>query len=186
MKEPKSFGSGRTMGKSEMRAELIDQWNAECGHPERGFIFFSTTRAGAPVHPDSITTHTRRLSQKLGFHFSLHTLRHTFISKALTIIKADPKTVQSIAGHSDCRVTMDIYARSETEAKAEVQRSYEEYFIGCVSRPATNLNDADENFSLVSYAASIISTQNQISSRSKLDQKIAAVSTGTEKTDGSL
>ena len=81
---------------------------------------------------------------------------------------------------------MDIYARSETDAKAEVQRSYENYFKGCIGRPTTNLDDADENFSLVSYAESIILAQNQTSCRSKLDQKQSTISTATEKTGGSL
>ena len=181
IKEPKSFESRRKMGRSEMLADLIDVWNAECGHPTEGYMFFSANHPDKPVHPDSVSTHTRRISDELGFHFTMHTLRHTFISKTLTIIKADPKTVQSIAGHSDCRVTMDIYGTAETEAKRLVQNSYENYFKGIVSEPIKNLNDADENFNLVSYVKSNLVEQKQTSSSTKLVQKFSEIPFGTAK-----
>ena len=181
IKDPKSFESRRKFGNSKMLADMIDAWNAECGYPREGFIFFSANNPDNPVHPDSISTHTRRLSKTLGFHFTMHTLRHTFISKTLTIIKADPKTVQSIAGHTDCRVTMDIYGRSENGPKTMVQKAYEDYFKGIVYEPIKNLNDADENFSLVSYVKTNLVEQNQTSSSTKLVQKFSETSFGPKK-----
>lgn len=49
-----------------------------------------------------------------GYHF--HTLRHTFASRAIEI-GFDPKSLSEILGHSNVRITLDLYVHPSMEAK---------------------------------------------------------------------
>ena len=181
IKETKSVESRRNLGETWLLTKIIDEWNKECGGPRSGFMSFSFKVPGAPIHPDSITVHTRKLSEKLGFYFTVHMFRHTFISMAIGVLNTDSKVVQSIAGHSDCRITMGIYATSHIEHKVKVQEAYQNHFKAHVRTGPINLNDADENFSLVSYVKSNIVEHPKTSIRPKLDPKFSETSFGTVK-----
>jgi len=50
-----------------------------------------------------------------------HCLRHTFITN-LARANVSPKTAQSLARHSDIRLTMDIYTHVEQEEQATAIR----------------------------------------------------------------
>ncbi len=73
---------------------------------------------GTCLTPDYIGYKCRKISRELdgfsGFHF--HMLRHTFTSNLIQN-GASPKEVQELLGHSDVKLTMNIYAHSTREAK---------------------------------------------------------------------
>ena len=46
-----------------------------------------------------------------------HTFRHTFITMSSLFL--DPKTLQSIAGHAKCDITMNRYAHAQQEQIAK-------------------------------------------------------------------
>lgn len=54
------------------------------------------------------------LVQRIDLHgATAHTFRHTFITMCACYL--DPKTLQSIAGHSKCDITLNRYAHAQQE-----------------------------------------------------------------------
>jgi integrase len=56
---------------------------------------------------------------------SPHTLRRTYISIALVANSFDVKWVMAQVGHSDSRMTMDVYAQLEQRAKRDHGESFD-------------------------------------------------------------
>ena len=56
-----------------------------------------------------------------GLYADFHSIRHTFITN---LCKADvsPKTAQTLARHSDIRLTMDIYTHVDREEQVDAIR----------------------------------------------------------------
>ena len=59
------------------------------------------------------------LIYSLDFPVTPHQLRHTYITN-LIYAGIDPKTVQYLAGHKTCVVTMDIYAKMKYNRPEEL------------------------------------------------------------------
>ncbi len=56
----------------------------------------------------------RQLTGKIDLHgATAHIFRHTFIT--MSSVYLDPKTLQSIAGHSKCDITLNRYAHAQRE-----------------------------------------------------------------------
>lgn len=66
-------------------------------------------------------THCYRLSRKIGFRFSFHSLRHTFIT-AFYNASLDPYMTASVSGHKSINTTMIYVHQSGTAAKNVVDR----------------------------------------------------------------
>ena len=66
-------------------------------------------------------THCYRLSRKIGFRFSFHSLRHTFIT-AFYNASLDPYMTASVSGHKSINTTMIYVHQSGTAAKSVVDR----------------------------------------------------------------
>lgn len=56
-------------------------------------------------------------------HFSVHTLRHTFCTRACEDPRNSVKAIQEILGHSDISTTMNIYNHATEEKKQEVMQN---------------------------------------------------------------
>jgi integrase len=84
---------------------------------EKNFVF--TTKIGTALEPRKVNTEFCRLSEKAGLpRIRVHDLRHTCAS--LLLAQSVPyKEIQEILGHSDIRVTMNLYAHLYPEAKRE-------------------------------------------------------------------
>lgn len=57
-------------------------------------------------------------------HFSVHILRHTFITR-LCEVEDNVKAIQAIAGHSDISTTMNVYAEATRERNEEAMKKLE-------------------------------------------------------------
>lgn len=80
------------------------------------FVFLS--KNGNPVKNSTYNKDLQRICKKTGIaHFSMHTLRHTFATRCAES-GMQPKTLQSILGHSNISVTMDIYVHCTDDKKA--------------------------------------------------------------------
>ncbi len=142
-KDPKSEQSKRTLPRTEMIARVLEDWRQTCGGPSEGFVFPSPIKANMPIYPDTITSHAKDLSNKLGINFTLHSLRHAFVTRSLKSIHTDLGTVQNIAGHSDPKMTL-WYDDVDTETMFQAQSDFEKRFsIKQDSRP-TNLLMSDK------------------------------------------
>ncbi|MBN9109929.1 MAG: site-specific integrase [Pseudonocardia sp.] len=94
-------------------AERVD---AGDGWEDSGFVF--TTRRGAPMSPYTLSKYWRDLREKAGLGtLRFHDLRHTAVSLLLAL-GVPPHVVREIAGHSDIKVTMTVYAHGNLAEKA--------------------------------------------------------------------
>lgn len=86
------------------------------GWEDSGFVF--VTRHGRPMSPYTLTKywHDVRAAAGLGT-LRFHDLRHTAVSLLLAL-GVPPHVVREIAGHSDIKVTMMVYAHGNIAEKA--------------------------------------------------------------------
>jgi len=79
--------------------------------PRRSDYVF-TTSSGRPVSPDNFNRSFRAFRLAIGMpKLKLHHLRHTYISLMLRA-GVDVKTIQTLVGHADHRMIMEIYAQT--------------------------------------------------------------------------
>ena len=71
--------------------------------------------------------HNGKVVYSLDFQVTPHQLRHTYITN-LIHSSVDPKTVQYLAGHESCKITMDIYAKVKYNRPDELVRSMSSAF----------------------------------------------------------
>jgi integrase len=78
-----------------------------------------TTPWGRPVSPRVLVKHWHAVRVRAGLgRMRFHDLRHTCVSLLLAM-KVPPHLVREIAGHSDIKVTMTVYAHGNLDEKAE-------------------------------------------------------------------
>ncbi len=80
----------------------------------RGLVF--TTSTGTGIAARNLVRSFKALLRKVGLPESIrfHDLRHSALSYVVAH-GVDPKTVQAIAGHSDVRLTLNVYSHAMAE-----------------------------------------------------------------------
>jgi thiamine transporter ThiT len=79
------------------------------------FVFLC--RKGTPVKNSTYDTMLFKLCDKAGIpRFSMHVLRHTFATRCIEA-GMKPKTLQTILGHSNIGITMNLYVHTTEEEK---------------------------------------------------------------------
>jgi integrase len=92
------------------RRTVGDRWQ------ESGLVF--TAPDGRPIPPSTLGRQWRELRERLGLgKLRFHDLRHTCVSLLLALGVA-PHIVREIAGHSDIKVTMTVYAHGNLDQHA--------------------------------------------------------------------
>ena len=106
-----------------------------------------TTRRGEPMSPYSLTKYWRELRKAAGLeNLRFHDLRNTAVSLLLAL-GAPPHVVREIAGHSDIKVTMTVYAHGRLDEKAAALTQLSEAVAGtlpstvAVNEPTTTHED---------------------------------------------
>ncbi len=88
-----------------------DQWS------EHGLLFTSTI--GTPIEPRNLLRHFHATLKTLGIPARFHDLRHTAAS-LLIAQGATLHDVKEILGHSQIRLTADLYGHAYMHAKREI------------------------------------------------------------------
>ena len=70
-------------------------------------------------------------------HISCHTLRHTFATR-MAEAGLSPKAIQSILGHSDIRISMNLYVDSTDYLKLSAIKELENYLINAETETTDN------------------------------------------------
>lgn len=87
------------------------------------FVFLS--KKGVPLKNSSLDEQLAKIARELKIEkFSMHTFRHTFATRC---IEADvnPKTLQTILGHSDISLTLNLYTHTTQEQKVKEMQKLE-------------------------------------------------------------
>lgn len=86
-------------------------------------------KKGKPQSAQNYDYALRSVCRSAGLReFSMHILRHTFATRCIES-GIQPKTLQSIMGHSSIRVTMDLYVHSTTEQKSLEMKKIEDCLV---------------------------------------------------------
>ncbi len=80
-------------------------------------------KKGTPVKNSTYDTMLFKRCEKIGIpRFSMHVLRHTFATRCIEA-GMKPKTLQTILGHSNIGITMNLYVHTtEDEKQKEIER----------------------------------------------------------------
>lgn len=119
--EPKSKSGYRTIPLTEEAVEILKLQKQK----NRTFKVISMEWAdivflckkGTPVKNSTYDTMLFKLCDKAGIdRFSMHVLRHTFATRCIEA-GMKPKTLQTILGHSNIGITMNLYVHTTEEQK---------------------------------------------------------------------
>ncbi len=93
-------------------AQDLERVNAHNLWRERGFVF--ATETGAPLDPRNVLRALTTAARKAGLaDVTVHTLRHS-AATAMLESGVHPKAVSELLGHSDIRITADVYGHVST------------------------------------------------------------------------
>ncbi len=116
-----------------------------------GFVFTFNADPEQPLFPDSITAYVNKFCKKYDLpHFTPHTLRRTMPTLMITRYKADPKTLQSLLGHSNISTTLGYYTAVSDEQR---RRTIAQYADITKARPKGDA-DSDHTQTVVKPGAS--------------------------------
>ena len=88
-------------------------------------LVFVNYRTGMPTKNSSYDTHMYKLCEEAGIqHFSMHSLRHTFATRAIEK-GVPPKALQKLLGHESVQTTMDTYVHVTDDSKLLAVKIFE-------------------------------------------------------------
>lgn len=88
-------------------------------------LVFINFRTGLPAKNSSYDTHLYKLCEKAGIEpFSMHTLRHTYATRAIES-GMQPKVLQRLLGHASIQTTMDTYVHVTEDSLLKAVRQFE-------------------------------------------------------------
>ena len=119
--EPKSKSGYRTIPLTDEAIEILRLQKKKNKSimvvPLEWSEYIFLCRKGTPVKNSTYDTMLFKLCDKAGIQrFSMHVLRHTFATRCIEA-GMKPKTLQTILGHSNIVITMNLYVHTTDEQK---------------------------------------------------------------------
>ena len=119
--EPKSKSGYRTIPLTDEAIEILKLQRKKNKSisvvPIEWSEYIFLCRKGTPVKNSTYDTMLFKLCDKAGIpKFSMHVLRHTFATRCIEA-GMKPKTLQTILGHSNIGITMNLYVHTTEEQK---------------------------------------------------------------------
>lgn len=129
---PKSKSGYRTIPMTQTAYNILKAKEREKSHEKLRDIRHKDTvfinRKGLPTKNSAYDSTLYKLAKKAGIEkFSMHSLRHTFATRAIEA-GMRPKTLQQLLGHSNISVTMNLYVHVSDEAKESEILKFEKAF----------------------------------------------------------
>ena len=133
--DTKSVASGRTVPIDDwtlnylLNLRMVQEGNREvlgAAYHQSDYVYVKSD--GGRYYPDTPDKQLKKFLKRNNLNkIVLHELRHTFCTM-LVASGQDPKTVQSIMGHEDSRMTVDLYAHT-VEEKIILAADAVEFFL---------------------------------------------------------
>lgn len=99
------------------KVQEADAQLARCAYENTGYVV--TNEFGKPIEPRTFRDHYIRILKAAGLpHFTFHSLRHTFATRAIEQ-GMDVKALSKILGHASVGFTLDTYAHLLDDHKRE-------------------------------------------------------------------
>lgn len=127
-KTPKTSSSNRIIDVPKMamkelynhrKKQFEEKLNAGKLYIDNNLVF--CTNLGKPIDVSNLMRVYKRILNRSGINtkgVTFHTLRHVYGSR-LNDLNTDPKTIQSLMGHSSIKTTMDIYVHTSEQKHKE-------------------------------------------------------------------
>ena len=88
-------------------------------------LVFISQRQGMPTKNSTYDTCLYKICEKANIkHISMHTLRHTYATRAIEN-GVNPKALQALLGHASLQTTMDTYVHVTDDSKLQAVRQFE-------------------------------------------------------------
>lgn len=117
-----------TQKKSKDLAQVltyIDRRSGKSANLVMSNLVFINFRTGLPAKNSSYDTHLYKLCEKAGIEpFSMHTLRHTYATRAIES-GMQPKVLQQLLGHASIQTTMDTYVHVTEDSLIKAVKQFE-------------------------------------------------------------
>lgn len=112
--EPKTEDSVREVPIPRLLTNLIKQVITGKEKPDNFFL----TGTKKPYEPRTYRDWFNRRTEKAGLpHIKMHTLRHTFATRAIEMPEFDIKSLSEILGHKNVSFTLNVYGRANLQQK---------------------------------------------------------------------
>ena len=103
----------------------IDRRSGKSANLVMSNLVFINFRTGLPAKNSSYDTHLYKLCEKAGIEpFSMHTLRHTYATRAIES-GMQPKVLQQLLGHASIQTTMDTYVHVTEDSLTKAVKQFE-------------------------------------------------------------
>lgn len=130
--EPKSKSGYRTIPMTQTAYDILKVKEREkhtrkvVDFRYKDFVFINKT--GMPTKNSTYDSTLYKLADKACIpRFSMHTLRHTFATRAIEA-GMKPKTLQEILGHANIGITMNLYVHITEDEKEKEIKKFEQAF----------------------------------------------------------
>ncbi len=105
--------------------EFIDRLSGKKANLVMKDLVFINWRTGEPAKNSSYDTHLYKLCDEAGIkHFTMHTLRHTYATRAIER-GVQPKVLQQLLGHASIKTTMDKYVHVTDDSLQKAIQQFE-------------------------------------------------------------
>lgn len=122
----------KTQKMSEELAQVLtytDRHTGQTASLDMRDLVFINFRTGMPAKNSSYDTHLYKLCEVLGIPpFSMHTLRHTYATRAIES-GMQPKVLQKLLGHASIKTTMDTYVHVTNDSLNKAVQQFEKYGV---------------------------------------------------------
>ncbi len=133
--EPKTKNGKRTIPlpgaaveilKQHRRHQLEEKLAAGEIYEDNDLVFATTL--GKPIDSKNLVRRFKAILKKAGIdNINFHALRHTYATRFVEL-NEHPKVVQELMGHSDVRITLDIYSHVMPEVKKSAAKKINHLF----------------------------------------------------------
>lgn len=132
-KRTKNASSTRVNSVSSELIELLNEYSKSCFPNNKDDDFLFTKSDGSVIFPDTVNFWLKKLLNELELeHFTVHSLRHAYITYLIEVKKAPLISVSKRVGHSRVSTTIDMYGHIIDENDKKIANTFTESKVSAI------------------------------------------------------